>query len=125
MSIKTPLGRVLGHGSAKQGVGHWWIERLTAIALLPLTVWFVWALLSLPSFGHADVVAWIAGPWTSVLLLLLVLAVTWHSQLGVQVFIEDYVHGPAIKFVSTLASSFAHIVIAVAGVFAILKIAFG
>jgi succinate dehydrogenase / fumarate reductase membrane anchor subunit len=125
MSIKTPLGRVLGHGSAKQGVSHWWVERLTAIALLPLTVWFVWALLSLPTFDHADVVAWIATPWASVLLILFVVAVAWHSQLGMQVFIEDYVHGPAIKFVTTTLSSFTHIIAAVAGVFAILKIAFG
>jgi succinate dehydrogenase / fumarate reductase membrane anchor subunit len=125
MSIKTPLGRVLGHGSAKEGVGHWWIERLTAIALLPLTVWFVWSLLSLPSFEHAEVVAWLARPWTAVLLILFVLAVTWHSQLGVQVVIEDYVHGPAVKFASTVGSNFAHILVAAAGVFAVLKIAFG
>jgi succinate dehydrogenase / fumarate reductase, membrane anchor subunit len=125
MSIKTPLGRVLGHGSAKQGVNHWWIERLTGLALLPLTVWFLWSLLSLPSYGHADVVHWIAGPWTAVLLMLFVLAVTWHSQLGVQVVIEDYVHGPAIKFASTVLCNFAHVVVAAASLFAILKIAFG
>jgi succinate dehydrogenase / fumarate reductase membrane anchor subunit len=125
MSLKTPLGQVLGHGSAKDGSGHWWIERLTAIALLPLTVWFVWSLLCLPSFAYADVVQWIAGPWTSVLLILFVLAASWHSQLGVQVFIEDYVHGPGSKFLSLLLSNFAHVVVAAAGVFAVLKIAFG
>lgn len=125
MSLRTPLGRVLGHGSAKQGVSHWWVQRLTALALLPLTTWFVWSLLALPGFAHADVVRWIAQPWTAVLLVVFVLALAWHSQLGVQVVIEDYVHGPATRFASSAACNFAHILAAAAGVFAVLKIAFG
>ncbi|MEO7775632.1 MAG: succinate dehydrogenase, hydrophobic membrane anchor protein [Steroidobacteraceae bacterium] len=125
MSIKSPLGRVLGHGSAKQGSSHWRIERMTAIALLPLTVWFVWSLLALPSFDYDDVVVWMATPWSAVLLVVFVLAVTVHSMLGMQVFFEDYLHGPSIKCITLLLNNFVHVLTAAAGVFAVLKIAVG
>jgi succinate dehydrogenase / fumarate reductase membrane anchor subunit len=119
----TPLGRVLGHGTAQGGAHHWWLQRVTAIALIPLNAWFVWSLLRLPGFDHASVVTWIGGPWNAVLLLLLFATACWHSRLGVQVVIEDYVHTPGTKVASLLAADFAHVVVAVAGVFAILKIA--
>src|SRR5204862_471369 len=81
VSLRSPLGKVLGVGSAKSGVQHWWVQRLTAVALVPLSVWFVVSLLSLPSFDHATVVAWMSGSWTALLLILLVLTCAWHSQL--------------------------------------------
>jgi succinate dehydrogenase / fumarate reductase, membrane anchor subunit len=124
VSLRSPLGHVLGLGSAKEGVHHWWSQRLTSIALVPLTVWFTVSLLTLPSFDHPIVVAWMAHAWTALLMLLFVLVATWHSQLGVRVVIEDYVGGGA-KTLALVLSSFIHCVIAVAGVFAILKIAFG
>ena len=79
MSLRTPLGKVLGAGSAKSGVQHWWMQRLTSVALVPLSVWFVVSLLSLPSLDHATVVAWMSGSWTALLLILLVLVAAWHS----------------------------------------------
>jgi succinate dehydrogenase / fumarate reductase, membrane anchor subunit len=124
MSLRSPLGRVLGLGSAKEGVHHWWSQRLTSIALVPLTVWFTVSLLTLPSLDHTTVVAWMAQGWTALLMLLFVLVATWHSQLGVRVVVEDYIHGGA-KTLALVLSSFVHGVVAVAGVFAILKIAFG
>ena len=125
MSLRSPLGKVLGVGSAKSGVQHWWVQRLTAVALVPLSVWFVVSLLSLPSFDHATVVAWMSGSWTALLLILLVLTCAWHSQLGVRVVVEDYVHGAAARTVTLVRVLFVHTLIAAAGVFAVLKVAFG
>jgi succinate dehydrogenase / fumarate reductase, membrane anchor subunit len=124
MTLRSPLGRVLGLGSAKEGVQHWWLQRLTSIALVPLAAWFVVSLLTLPSFDHTIVVAWMAQTWTALLLILFVLVATWHSQLGLRVIVEDYIHGGA-KTLTLVALSFAHTLIAAAGVFAILKVAFG
>ena len=124
MSLRSPLGRVLGTGSAKEGVHHWWMQRLTSIALVPLTIWFVVSLLSLPSFEHVTVISWIAQSWTALLLILFILVATWHSQLGVRVVIEDYVHGGA-KTLTLVLITFMHALIAAAGVFAVLKVAFG
>ena len=124
MSLRSPLGRVLGLGSAKEGVQHWWVQRLTSVALVPLAVWFTVSLLSLPSFEHTTVIAWMAQSWTSLLLILFVLVGTWHSQLGVRVVVEDYVHSGA-KTIVLVIVTFAHVLIALAGVFAILKVNFG
>jgi succinate dehydrogenase / fumarate reductase, membrane anchor subunit len=125
MSLRSPLGRVLGSGSAKEGVHHWWVQRLTSIALVPLAIWFVVSLLSLPSLDHATVVAWMAQSWTALLLILFVLVATWHSQLGVRVVVEDYVHGSGLRTLTLVVITFAHALVAAAGVFAVLKVAFG
>ena len=124
MSLRSPLGKVLGAGSAKEGVHHWWSQRLTSIALVPLTIWFVVSLLSLPSFDHVTVTSWVAQSWTALLLILFVLVATWHSQLGVRVVVEDYVHGGS-KTLTLVLITFIHAVVAAAGVFAVLKVAFG
>jgi succinate dehydrogenase membrane anchor subunit len=124
-SLRSPLARVLGPGSAKEGVHHWWAQRLTSVALVPLGVWFVVSLLSLPSLDHATVAAWIGQLWTAVFLILLVLAGAWHSQLGVRVVVEDYVHGSGAKALTLALVTFFHVIVAVAGVLAILKVALG
>lgn len=124
MSLRTPLGRVLGHGAAKEGVHHWWVQRLTAVALIPLSVWFVVAIMSLPSLDYATVHAWVAQSWTSLLLILFIAIATWHSKLGAQVVIEDYVRG-GLKTLSLIVSTFAHTLVAAAAIFAVLKVAFG
>jgi succinate dehydrogenase / fumarate reductase membrane anchor subunit len=114
---------VLGRGAGGEGVGHWWLQRVTSIALVPLTLWFVFALAARPSLQYADMVPWLERPWNAVLTALFVVVVAWHSKLGVQVVIEDYVHGKAVKLAGLLASTFVHFVVAVAGVFAVLKVA--
>lgn len=124
-SLRSPLGRVGGLGSAKSGAHHWWLQRLTSIALVPLTVWFVVALLSLPLLDHATLVLWMKQSWNSLLLILLVLVATYHSQLGVQVVVEDYVPDAGVKTLTLVVVTFVHAFLAVAGVFAILKVAFG
>ena len=125
MSLRSPLGRVLGLGAAKEGVQHWWLQRLTSVALVPLAIWFAVSLLALPSLGHATVVAWMSQSWTALLLIIFVLVGAWHSQLGVRVVVEDYVHDVGAKTLTLVLVSFAHVLIAVAGVFAVLKVAFG
>jgi succinate dehydrogenase / fumarate reductase membrane anchor subunit len=125
MSLRSPLGRVLGAGAAHSGVHHWWWQRLTSIALVPLTVWFVVSLLALPSLGYPTLAAWMSQSWTALLLILLVLTATWHSQLGVRVVVEDYVHGAGARTLTLVLIGFAHVLLAVAGVFAVLKVAFG
>jgi len=125
MTLRSPLARVLGQGSAKEGVHHWWMQRLTSVALVPLTVWFVVSLLSLPSLDHATVSAWIGQLWTAVFLILLVLTGAWHSQLGARVVVEDYVHESGARTLVLTLITFFHVVVAVAGVLAILKVALG
>jgi succinate dehydrogenase / fumarate reductase membrane anchor subunit len=124
-SLRSPLGRVEGLGSAKNGVHHWWLQRLSSIALVPLTIWFMVSLLSLPSLDHVTVIAWMAQSWTALLLILLVLVATYHSQLGVRVVVEDYIHTSGMRTLTLVILTFVHALIAVAGVFAILKVAFG
>jgi succinate dehydrogenase / fumarate reductase, membrane anchor subunit len=125
MSLRTPLGRVLGMGAAKEGVQHWWLQRLTSIALVPLTIWFLVSLLALPAFDQATVRIWMSQGWSALLLCLLVLVASWHSQLGVRVVIEDYVHGAGGRTLLLVFVSFLHVFIAAAGVLAVLRVALG
>jgi len=125
MSLRSPMSRVLGLGAAKDGVGHWWSQRVTSVALVILGLWFVSALLRLGAFDFATVTAWIAKPVNAVLLILLVGTAVYHSQLGVQVVVEDYVASKGAKVVTMLALNFLHVALAALGIFAILRIAFG
>ncbi len=125
MSLRSPLGRVLGLGTAKDGTSHWWGQRVSAVALLFLGLWFAFSLASMDSFSHSAAVEFVAAPINSLLLLLLIVAMGYHSYLGVQVVLEDYVHAPGLKLVALILSRFAHIFFAVAAVFAILKTGLG
>jgi succinate dehydrogenase / fumarate reductase membrane anchor subunit len=125
MSLRTPLGKVLGLGSARDGTDHWWAQRISAAGLALLGLWFAGSLLLLDSFAYADVAAFIAAPINAVLMSLLCLTVAYHSQLGVQVVIEDYVHATGLKVVSLVSSRFVHIFIAVLSVYAILRTGLG
>ena len=124
MSLRSPLGRVLGLGTAKDGTGHWWGQRVSAIALALLGCWFAISLATMSSFDYAASVSFIGKPFNSVLLVLLAVTMAYHSFLGLQVVIEDYVHSAGLKVMALIASRFAHIVLAVAAIFAILKIGF-
>lgn len=119
------LKRVRGLGSAKSGVHHWWLQRVTAAGNLLLMIWFLASLLLLPNFAHSSVVAWIGQPLVAVPLILLIFSVFWHARLGVQVLIEDYVHAEGQKLLSLLALNFFILGAGAVSVFAVLKIAFG
>jgi succinate dehydrogenase / fumarate reductase, membrane anchor subunit len=125
MSLRSPVGRVLGLGAAKEGVSHWWSQRVTSVALVLLGLWFVSSLLRMPTMQYEFVVAWIGMPLNAVLLLLLIGTLVYHSQLGVQVVVEDYVHHHGLKIATMLLLTFAHVAVAALAIFAVLRIAFG
>lgn len=124
-SMRSPLGRVRGLGSAKEGIHHWWMQRVTAVALIPLTLWFVFAVARIGGLDYEAARAWIGHPLVAIALILLIAATFYHAKLGVQVVVEDYVHCEAAKLVSLLAVKFAAIILATAAIFAVLKISFG
>ena len=123
MSLRSPLGRVLGLGSAKEGTGHWWAQRLSAVALVPLTLWFFYSLLLLPSFDYGAVHAWLTSSLNGFLTALLVGVLAFHSDLGAAVIVEDYVHGTGLKLALLLLLRFAHLAFGGAAIFAIARIA--
>ena len=121
--MRSPLGRAIGLGSAKEGVDHWWQQRLTAIALVPLVLWFV---ISVIGFAGADLEAfsdWVGEPVPAVLLILLLIATFYHSALGLQVVIEDYVENEAARLTLLIVMKLASVVLAALAVFAVLKLA--
>jgi succinate dehydrogenase / fumarate reductase, membrane anchor subunit len=123
MSLRHPLALARGLGSAKDGVGHWWVQRLTAMALLLLTPWFAWLVLGLIGADHFTVRQTLAQPLNASLLLAFVLSLFWHAQLGLQVVIEDYVHG-WLEIALQVAVKFAYAFGALASAIAIGRIAF-
>ncbi len=124
-AMRTMLGRVRGLGSAKEGVAHWWAQRMTAVALVPLVLWFVISILSLAGADHAAVKGWVSHPVNGSLLLLLVVAVFHHAKLGLTVVIEDYLHNEAQKIVVlTLMRGAVYLLGAVAGL-SVVKVMLG
>ncbi len=122
--MRTPLARARGLGSAKDGVHHWWMQRLTAIALALLTPWFLWLLLSLHSAEYATIGASLARPYNTTLLIAFVIALFWHARLGLQVVIEDYVHARGLELALQVLVTLACALGALAAVVAIGRIAF-
>jgi succinate dehydrogenase / fumarate reductase membrane anchor subunit len=123
--VKSPLNQVLGLGSAKEGTSHWWHQRLTAVALVPLGFWFVASMAALDLASYEAVVSWIRQPLQAVLLTLTASCIIYHSWLGVRVVVEDYIGAKGAKVVALSLSSFAHVFLAAACLFAIFKVALG
>jgi succinate dehydrogenase / fumarate reductase membrane anchor subunit len=121
----TPLNRVLGLGTASGAAEHWWMQRLTAVALLVLGLWAAIEIMLLPDFSYRTVFAWVHRPYSAVMLILFVVAVGYHSYLGVRVVVEDYVASKGLKVLCLMGSSLAHIGLTIVAIFAILKVAFG
>lgn len=124
MSLRSPLAKVRGLGSAKEGKHHWWMQRITALALIPLCLWFVINLVCIADANHNEVVAWVAAPLTTGMLILFVIALLYHTQLGVQVVVEDYLHIEWLKVTVIIALRLVTSVLLVVGLLAILHIAF-
>jgi succinate dehydrogenase / fumarate reductase membrane anchor subunit len=122
-SFRTPLGKARGLGSAKEGVQHWWVQRVTAVALIPLVVLFVSFVIMLANEPYGTVSAFLGKPFVAAVTILLVVALFWHLRLGLQVVIEDYVHTEWTKLISLLAMTFATIIVGLACVFAVLSMA--
>lgn len=123
--MATALGRVRGLGAAKSGVGHWWTQRLTAVANILVMAWFVVSLLLLPNLEYATVIAWLRQPVAAVPMLLLILSVFTHFRMGVQVLIEDYLHAEGNKLLSLVALNFYVVAAGAVAAFSVLRIAFG
>ena len=125
MSLRSPLGRARGLGSAKSGTDHWWAQRLTALALIPLVIWFVISMIVVTGADHEGALAFISSPINAVLLTLLIVAVFHHGQLGLQVVIEDYIHTKWLEVALILAVKGAATFLGVASVYAVIAIALG
>ncbi len=122
-TLRSPLGRVRGLGSAKSGVHHWWLQRVTSLVLLPLTLWFVLSVATLAGAGYPATLAWIARPWNAVLLLATIGVTFYHTALGLQVIVEDYANQEWVKMASILAIKAICVVLALASALAVLRIA--
>jgi succinate dehydrogenase / fumarate reductase membrane anchor subunit len=120
--LRSPLGRARGLGSAHAGYHHWWIERVEAVALVPLTIWFIFALLHLVGAPHQAMIDWLSSPVSMVLMLLLIVATFHHFSLGVQSVLDDYVHQPTIKMWSVFAIKGACLVLALLCIVSVLRI---
>ncbi|MDH3978224.1 MAG: succinate dehydrogenase, hydrophobic membrane anchor protein [Gammaproteobacteria bacterium] len=124
MSLESPLGKVLGAGSAKAGAHHWIAQRMTAVAMVPLGLWFLFSMVALDHGTHSFVAAWVSQPQNGILLILLVLTLLYHSALGLQVIVEDYVHG-ALGYITLIAVKFLHVILAVAAVYSVIVTSLG
>ncbi len=122
--MQSPLGRVLGLGSAKEGAEHWWRQRTTALLLVPLALWFVITAIALIGADRAAMVAWMHNPLAAMFAILLIVATFYHAALGLQVVIEDYIHGEAAKLAALLVMRLLCILFALRGVLAVLTLAF-
>lgn len=125
MSLRSPLGKVIGLGSAREGADHWWAQRVSSIALLLLGCWFLVSLACLDGFDYASVNAFLARPRNAILVILLVATIGYHSKLGLQVVIEDYLSNRAIKVSALILSGFLHVLVAFAAAYAVLIISLG
>jgi len=121
--MRSPLGRALGLGSAKEGVEHWWAERVSAVALVPLTLWFVASIIAHTGSDYAIFIDWLRTALATISMILLLIALFHHTALGLQVVIEDYVHTGA-KFAAVIVVRLGCFALATAGIVATLRIAF-
>ena len=125
MEMRSTLGRVRGLGSTGDGSHHWWIQRLTAVALIPLGIWFIFAVLSFVGTDYAQFKAWAGHHGNALMLILFIITAFHHAQLGMQVVIEDYIHGEAVKITSILLIKFVSFMFAVSCILAVLRLYFG
>src|ERR1041385_692554 len=125
LHIRTPLGRVLGRGAARSGTEHFWHQRLTAVANIPLTIAAIIIMITLLGRNQAAVAQILGSPLVAIIMLLFVLSVTMHMRIGMQVIIEDYVHDESAKLTLIMANTFFAVAVALASAFGILKLAFG
>jgi len=125
MNMRTPLGIVTGLGSAKEGTMHFWHQRLTAFANVPLTLFLVWFIIRVGGTSRAEMIMVLGNPIIAGVLVLTIFSVTWHMRLGMQAVIEDYVHGEGAKILSLIANNFFSVGVAVLSIISVLKMSFG
>lgn len=123
--LRSPLNRARGLGSAKSGVHHFWMQRLTAVALIPLVIWFAVSLVMLSGADYGMARSWLSSPFVMVLLILTICIGLYHGQLGIQVVIEDYVHHEGVKLALIVAVKFIAVFFGLAAIVATMRIGFG
>jgi succinate dehydrogenase / fumarate reductase, membrane anchor subunit len=121
-TLRSPLGRARGLGSARAGSHHWWLQRLTSVALIPLSLWFIFSVIHLSGATHERVIDWMSSPWTMAAMLALIVATFHHLQLGVQVVIEDYVHDERFKMPSVMLVKGLSVILALVCIVSVLKV---
>jgi succinate dehydrogenase / fumarate reductase, membrane anchor subunit len=121
--MRSPLGRAMGLGSAKDGAGHWWAERASAVALVPLTLWFAASIIAHSGSDYVTFVAWLRTPLAAIPMILLLMALFHHTALGLQVVIKDYIHS-GVRFAAVMVVRLGCFALAAAGIVATLRIAF-
>lgn len=124
-TMRSAFDRTRGLGSAREGIGHWWMQRVTAVALIPLTLWFAASLIARARGDYGTLILWLRSPLTSVLIVLLLIALFYHMALGLQVVVEDYVHSDRIKIPAVIVIHLASFALAAAGIVTTLRITFG
>lgn len=124
-NLRSALGRARGLGSAKEGMHHWWAQRLTALALIPLTVWFVVSLIGLVGADHQEFVHWLANPVNATAMILFLAIAFHHAQLGLQVVLEDYVSNHALRTTGVIVAKFLCAGLAAFSIVSTLIVAFG
>ena len=125
MKYRTPISVARGLGSSKDGIEHWWMQRLTAIALIPLVLWFVVTMISLAGAGREQVLEWLQSPFNAIVFSLFLVTALYHANLGLQAVIEDYVQARWLQLGARIGVGFAAVFLGVAGVVALLRPAFG
>lgn len=124
-NLRSPLGRARGLGSAKEGLHHWWMQRLTAVALIPLTIWLVFSLVGLAGTGYEEFILWVSDPINATIMILFLAVAFHHAQAGMQVVLEDYVSSHGLRIVSIIVVKFACAALATLSIISILIVAFG
>ena len=125
MSLQTPLARARGLGSAKEGLHHWWMQRVTAIALIPLTLWLIYAVASIADAGYKTVIEELSSPLNSSLIISLIIAAFYHAALGMQIVFEDYISSKPKRIVCIVTTNLLLFFLAVTGIFSIVRIVLG
>ncbi|MDG2107489.1 MAG: succinate dehydrogenase, hydrophobic membrane anchor protein [Woeseiaceae bacterium] len=122
MNLSAPMNKVLYFFCPRSGTSHFWAQRLSAVGTLITSLWFVYAILNMPGFQYSDALTFIAAPLNSIMLFFLIIVMAYHSSLGVQVVIEDYIHAHKLKLITLILSRFMHVFFVAAAVYAIIKI---
>lgn len=125
LDLRAPLARVRGLGSARDGTHHWWMQRVTAVALVPLTLWFTVSVLRVVGEDHASASAWLQNPFNAAVMLALLAAVFYHAYLGLRVVLEDYVHTSTVKVTSLLLIKFALVLLALVAMLSVARVFLG
>jgi len=125
MSLQTPLGKARGLGSAKEGLHHWWMQRVTAVALIPLTLWFAFSVVCIAGADYKTVIQEIASPLNATLIISLIVASFYHAALGLQVVFEDYIGSKAVRICCIVGANLFLFFLAIAGILSVIRIAIG